>query len=135
MKKLFAFATLVCTLFVPGCGSQSKASAADTPSDVVKQFYSAINAENYTAAADCLYYDGKDVEKDKAMMVEILSTYLGPELKKLGGVKVSDFTEKTEADGNVSVVFEMQNGKGQGGKETAKCTRDASGAWKMRAAF
>lgn len=83
MKKLYLATALVCAIFTLGCSSSA---SADSPAGVVKAFYKAMNAENYTAAADCILYDGKDIEKDKAMMTEILSTYLGPSLKQLGGV-------------------------------------------------
>lgn len=131
MKKLYALAALVCGLFLFACSSSA---AADTPGSVVEKFYAAINSENYQTAADCMYYDGKDIEKDKAMMVEILQTYLGPELKKLGGLKIKVLSEKIGEDGEAVVEFEM-TGQGKTDKDTAKCVRDASGAWKMRAAF
>ena len=132
MKKLYLATALVCAIFTLGCSSSA---SADSPAGVVKAFYKAMNAENYTAAADCILYDGEDIEKDKAMMTEILSTYLGPSLKQLGGVQVEILSETIGDNGEATVEFNMKNGKGQDGKETAKCARDASGAWKMRPAF
>lgn len=132
MKKIYFVTTLLCTLFAFACSSSA---ASDAPSKVVRNFYDAINAEKYQEAAECLYYEGKSIEKDKQMMTEMLATYLGPQLKQLGGVKVENLTEKIGDDGEAVVEFYMKNGQGQGGKETAKCVKDASGAWKMRAAF
>ncbi len=132
MKKILFAAALCCALCTWAC---SPAASADTPSGAVKAFYKAMNAENYTAAAECLHYDGKDTEKDKTMMTEILSTYLGPQLKQLGGVTIDILTETIGDNGEATVEFNMKNGQGQGGKETAKCKQDASGSWKMLPAF
>lgn len=130
MKKLLLLAASVCCL----CACSSS-SASNSASDTVERFYAAINAENYEQAADCLHYDGKDVAADRKMMVEILSTYLGPELKKLGGVQVEILSEAVGENGEATVEFNMSNGSGQSGKEIAKCVKDPSDAWKMRPAF
>ncbi|WP_418983591.1 hypothetical protein [Alistipes sp.] len=130
MKKLLLLAASLCCL-----AACSSSAAADSAADTVKRFYAAINDEAYDKAADCLYFDGKSVEADRKMMVEILSTYLGPELKKLGGVKVEILSEQVGENGEATVEFNMRNGSGQSGKETAKCVKDAAGQWKMRPAF
>ena len=75
MKKLYLATALVCAIFTLGCSSSA---SADSPAGVVKAFYKAMNAENYTAAADCILYDGKDIEKDKAMMTCVIQLHALP---------------------------------------------------------
>lgn len=129
LLKIHLTAALCCLFIASACSS---AASADTPSDVVKKYYAAVNAEDYATAADCLYYDGKDVAADKQMMIEMLTTYLGPQLKAMGGLTVENLTETIGENGEAVVVFDLKSGTGNSGKEHATCLRDASGAWKMR---
>lgn len=132
MKKLLFLAATACALCYVSCSSASSGSSA---SGAVESFYSAINAGDYEKAADCLYFEGKNIEADKKMMVEILSTYLGPELKKMGGVKIEILSEQIGGNGEATVEFNMTNGSGKTDKDKAICVKDASGAWKLRPAF
>lgn len=127
MKKICSLLFIACcTCVLYSCGSSGKSA---TPTDVVANFYQALGVEDYEAAVDCMYFEA---EGDRAMMLEMLKGFIGPQMKKRGGLTPSNFSEQPgKAEGEIEVIFDLTDGKGKTKSDHAVCLRDGQGNWKL----
>ena len=128
MKKVFSLCVVVC--FACLCFSCGSSGRGGTPTEVVQSFYQALGAEDYETAVGCMFFEE---EGDRAMMLEMLKGFIGPQMKKLGGLTPSNFSEKpAKNEGEIEVVFDLTDGRGKTKPDHAVCLRDADGNWRLR---
>jgi hypothetical protein len=116
-------------LFMASCGG-----GGNTPGDVVKDFYKAIEKENYDAAMDLMDFGDKEItDEDKAKFKGMLA--MGSEsLKQNEGIKSIEILEENiSEDGNsADLKMKITYGNDKEEENEGKLVK-VDGKWKMKA--
>lgn len=128
MKKLFAFATLMISMFIMiSCGSA-------TPSDVAKSAFEALKAKDYEAFAELVYIpekEGTDVKEQRQALVDLLKSKADKKYDKKQGIKSFEVvSEEIDEKGETAVVkLSVVYGNDSKDDETVKLKKTDSGRW------
>ncbi len=129
MKKLFgAIVMMAVALFFTACGGEK------TPSDVAEEAAQCMINKDYKGYVDMLAVDaeeGKDVEKEKEALVQLIEEKAGKSIEEKGGIKSYEILSETIAEDGQTANVELKFVYGDGSEENSdvKLKKNADGEW------
>jgi hypothetical protein len=122
MKRIALFVMAAAVSLLAGCSK-------NTPKDVVKTYFSALQSKDYDKVADCVYLS--ETEGDPAAQKKDLSGWIKMCLEPLGGLKSYEITRDSVCNDSLALVFASYE-YGNGDKDASQIELVMQdGKWKI----